>query len=309
MTESHQNFDVRRVAGHIGAEITGVRVGPDLPGPILEAVRTALHEHKVVFFRGQDHLDDESQAGFARLFGELTTAHPTVPGLSEARNVLSLDAQAGGGKANAWHTDVTFVDRPPALSFLRAVTLPPYGGDTTWANTVAGYAALAPELRDLADRLWALHSNDYDYVGTRGGGVNNLSDRDRKHHQEVFLSTVYETEHPVVRIHPETGERALLLGQFVRQILGVSPSDSRSLFELFQRHVTRLENTVRWHWTPGDLAIWDNRGTQHYAIDDYGDLPRRMHRVTVAGVVPVSVDGRHSVARTGDASAYVGSAR
>jgi len=232
-----------------------------------------------------------------------------VPGLTEARNVLPLDAQAGGGKANAWHTDVTFVDRPPALSFLRAVTLPPYGGDTTWANTAAAYAALPPELRDLADRLWALHSNDHDYAETRGGGVHNMSAKDQRQHEQVFLSTVYETEHPVVRIHPETGEHALLLGQFVREILGVPRSDSRYLFELFQRHVTCLENTVRWRWTPGDLAIWDNRATQHYAIDDYGDLPRRMHRVTVAGDVPVSVDGRRSVARAGDASAYVAPAR
>jgi alpha-ketoglutarate-dependent taurine dioxygenase len=309
MTQSHRHVDVRRVAGHIGAEITGVRVGPDLPGPVVETIRTALHEHKVVFFPGQDHLDDVTQTGFARQFGNLTAAHPTQAGVSEARNVLPLDAQAGGGKANAWHTDVTFVDRPPALSFLRAVTLPPYGGDTTWANTAAAYLSLAPELRDLAGRLWALHSNDYDYAETRGGGVNSVSAVDRRYHAEVFVTTVYETEHPVVRVHPETGERALLLGQFVRQILGVSPSDSRYLIELFQRHVTRLENTVRWRWSPGDLAIWDNRATQHYAIDDYGDLPRLMHRVTVAGDAPVSVDGRPSVARAGDASAYVTSAR
>ena len=136
-----------------------------------------------------------------------------------------------------------------------------------------------------------------------------MSARDRKHHDEVFLSTVYETEHPVVRVHPETGERTLLLGQFVRQILGVPAADSRHLFDLFQRHVTRLENTVRWRWSPGDLAIWDNRATQHYAIDDYGDLPRRMHRVTVAGDVPVGVDGQRSLARAGDASAYLAPAR
>jgi alpha-ketoglutarate-dependent sulfate ester dioxygenase len=309
MTQSHQHVDVRRVAGNIGAEITGVHVGPDLPVPILETIRTALHEHKVVFFHGQDHLDDDTQADFARRFGDLTSAHPTVPGLGAARNVLPLDAQAGGGKANAWHTDVTFVDRPPALSFLRAVTLPPYGGDTAWANTAAAYASLAPELRDLADRLWALHTNDHDYAETRGGGVSTMSAKDQQHHEKVFLSTIYQTEHPVVRVHPETGERALLLGQFVKQILGVPASDSRNLFDLFQRHVTRLENTVRWHWAPGDLAIWDNRATQHYAIDDYADLPRRMHRVTVAGDVPVGVDGRHSLARSGDASEYVGSAR
>jgi taurine dioxygenase len=309
VTQTNSTIDVRRVSGHIGAEITGVRVSPDLPGPVLEVIRNALHEHKVIFFRGQDQLDDESQSGFARLFGYLTLPHPTVPGQAGGANVLSLDANRGGGKANAWHTDVTFVDRPPAISFLRAVTLPPYGGDTTWANTAAAYQALAPELRELAERLWALHTNDFDYVGTRGGGVNAITPRDSDHHKEVFLSTIYETEHPVVRVHPVTGERTLLLGQFARQILGVSAADSRYLFDMLQRHITRLENTVRWRWAPGDLAVWDNRATQHYAIDDYGDLPRRMHRVTVAGEVPVSVDGRLSVARAGDATAYAGSAR
>jgi taurine dioxygenase len=121
----------------------------------------------------------------------------------------------------------------------------------------------------------------------------------------VFLSTIFQTEHPVVRVHPETGERTLVLGQFVKHILGVSTSDSRYLFELFQRHVTRLENTVRWRWAPGDLAIWDNRATQHYAIDDYGDLPRRMHRITVAGDIPVGVDGRRSTALRGESASYV----
>ena len=106
-------------------------------------IRAALLEHRVIFFRGQEHLDDSGQAGFARLFGDLTTAHPTVPGTGDA-HVLELDAQRGGGKANAWHTDVTFVDRPPAISVLRAVTLPPYGGDTAWANTVAAYESLSP---------------------------------------------------------------------------------------------------------------------------------------------------------------------
>jgi alpha-ketoglutarate-dependent sulfate ester dioxygenase len=103
---------------------------------------------------------------------------------------------------------------------------------------------------------------------------------------------------PLVRVHPDTGERALLLGHFVRRILGVSVSDSRYLFDLFQSHVTRLENTVRWHWAPGDIVMWDNRATQHYAIDDYADLPRKMHRVTVSGGRAVSVTGEHSHARS-----------
>jgi taurine dioxygenase len=300
--------DVCKIAGHIGAEITGVQVAPGLEPGIVSFIRTALLDHKVIFFRRQEHLGDAGQAGFASLFGELTAAHPTVPGTGDAR-VLELDAQSGGGKANAWHTDVTFVDRPPAISVLRAVSLPPFGGDTAWANTVAAYESLSPALRSLAETLWALHSNDYDYAGLRGGGVTaGGAERDARHYREVFISTVYKTEHPVVRVHPETGERALLLGQFVRRILGVGASDSRHLFELFQQHVTRLDNTVRWRWAPGDVAVWDNRSTQHYAIDDYGDLPRKMHRVTVAGDRAASVDGQLSRAVTGDSAAYLSAA-
>jgi alkyl sulfatase len=298
-------IDVRKVAGHIGAEITGIRLGPDLPPDIVTLVRDALLEHKVVFVRGQGHLNDASQQGYARLFGDLTTGHPTVPGPEGAPNVFELDAQAGGGKANSWHTDVTFVDRPPAISVLRAITLPPYGGDTCWANTAGAYESLSPALRAFAEQLWALHSNDYDYGAQSGGGVAEKSATDRKHHDEVFKSTIYQTEHPLVRVHPETGERALLLGHFVRRILGVSVSDSRYLFDLFQAHVTRLENTVRWHWAPGDIAMWDNRATQHYAIDDYADLPRKMHRVTVSGGLTVSVTGEHSRALAGDSNSYV----
>jgi alpha-ketoglutarate-dependent taurine dioxygenase len=297
-------IDVRRIAGHIGAEITGIAAGPALPPDEVRLIRDALLEHKVVFLRGQHHLDDGAQAGFARLFGDLTTAHPTVPGTRDNPSVFELDAQRGGGKANAWHTDVTFVDRPPAISVLRAITLPPYGGDTAWANTAAAYESLSPALRDFAGRLRALHSNDYDYATRSGGGVQEKSAQDQRHFTEVFTSTIYQTEHPVVRVHPETGERALLLGQFVRRILGVSASDSRYLFDLFQQHVTRLENTVRWRWAPGDVALWDNRATQHYAIDDYADLPRTMHRVTVAGDLAVGVDGSTSRAIAGDSAAY-----
>jgi alpha-ketoglutarate-dependent sulfate ester dioxygenase len=297
-----QDIDIRRVAGNIGAEITGIKVGPDLAGPDLEVIRTALHEHWVVFLRGQHHLDDETHKGFARLFGNVTAATPFKPDCS---GVLSFNAQAGGGKANAWHTDATYVDRPPSLSFLRAITLPPYGGETVWANTAAAYAGLAPGLRELAGKLRALHSNDCGLTAARGRGEEGLADRDFKHYQETYLATIFETEHPVVRVHPETGDPALLLGQFVRHIIGVPPADSATLYDLFQRHVTRLENTVRWHWSPGDLAIWDNRATQHYAIDDYGDLPRIMRRVTIAGELPVGVDGKPSVALAGDSTGYV----
>jgi alkyl sulfatase len=286
---------VQRVAGNLGAEISGVRVAADLPAETVESIRDALREHKVIFFRGQDHLTDADQVGFASLFGELTVAHPTLPNMQGEPHVFRLDADRGG-KAPAWHTDATYVDRPPAFTFLRPVTLPSYGGDTAWANTVTGYESLAPDLRTLADNLWALHSNEVDYADKPVEGMGASVSRNERLYRRLFTSTIYETRHPVVRVHPETAERALLLGQFVKRLMAVSRADSRLLIELFQRHVTNLENTVRWHWAIGDLAIWDNRATQHYAIDDYADQPRQMRRVTVAGDVPVSVTGTPSEA-------------
>jgi len=295
--------DVRRLNGALGAEITGVRLSPELDDHVVEVIRTALLEHKVVFLHGQEHLDDAGHAGFARRLGPLTTAHPTVTGGVEEAAVLPVDAERGV-RANAWHTDVTFLDRPPAFTTLRALVIPPHGGDTVFANTATAYAKLPAPLRALADELWAEHTNDYDYATAHltvdDDGPGAIAD----YHQE-FRSTVYRTHHPVIRVHPETGERVFVLGQFAQKVLGVNRQDSQTLIELFQRHITRLENTVRWRWSPGDVALWDNRATQHYAVDDYDDLPRTLHRVTVAGDVPVSVAGRSSIAVEGDSAGYV----
>jgi alpha-ketoglutarate-dependent sulfate ester dioxygenase len=123
------------------------------------------------------------------------------------------------------------------------------------------------------------------------------SEADKKHFDEIFTATVYETEHPVVRVHPETGERTLVLGNFVQRFVGLPKHDGQRLFDLFQSHVTAPENTVRWSREAGDVAIWDNRATQHYAVNDYGDQHRVVRRATIDGDVPVSVDGRHSVTR------------
>ncbi|HEX6245545.1 MAG TPA: TauD/TfdA family dioxygenase, partial [Polyangiales bacterium] len=232
------------------------------------------------------------QETLTSIFGGGAVAHPTVPAVKGTSFVHELDSRHGG-RANSWHTDVTFVDAYPKASILRAVTIPDAGGDTVWANTVAAYNDLSPELRALADKLWALHTNEYDYQASKP----NASKEDLKYFEEVFTSTVYETEHPVVRVHPETGERALLLGHFVKKIIGLSTPDSARLFQVLQDHVIRLENTVRWRWQVGDVAVWDNRATQHYAINDYGDQLRVVRRVTVDGDVPVSVDGKRSVTK------------
>ncbi|MED4237584.1 TauD/TfdA family dioxygenase [Priestia megaterium] len=281
-------LEVYPIAGQIGAEIRGIHLSSDLDTMTVNAIKKALLQYKVIFFRGQKHLDDTGQEAFAKLFGE-PEAHPTVP-IKEGSNYLfELDSEHGG-RANSWHTDVTFIDTYPKASILRAVVVPESGGDTVWANTAIAYQNLPTELRNLADKLWAVHTNDYDY----GGRHPNRSQEDLERHRKVFASTVYETEHPVVRIHPETGERTLVLGHFVKKIKGLSSSDSAHLFSILQDHVTRLENTVRWHWEAGDIAIWDNRATQHYAINDYGEKHRVMRRVTLVGEVPVSVEGQTS---------------
>jgi len=297
-----QTVTVDKVGSALGAVVGGVRLGGDLAPETVARIRRALLVHKVIFFRGQEHLDDDGQLAFARLLGTPTLAHPTSNALENNEHVLPIDSDYG--KANSWHTDVTFVDRVPAISLLRAVTLPAYGGATSWANTVTAYAGLPEPLKALADRLWAVHSNVYDYAGakdeTRIGGV----DVKVQTHREQFVSQLFETEHPVVRIHPETGERAFVLGHFVRRFVGLSAPESAQLFQLLQARVTNLDNTVRWQWQPGDLAIWDNRATQHYGVADYDDQPRRLHRITHAGDVPVSIDGVRSTARTGDATHY-----
>ncbi|WXL27434.1 TauD/TfdA family dioxygenase [Ectopseudomonas mendocina] len=284
---THAQLEVHPVAGRIGAEIRGVQLSADLPADVVEAIQAALVEHKVIFFRDQ-HLDDQTQEAFASLLGE-PISHPTVPVREGTNYLLELDG-ANGQRANSWHTDVTFVDAYPKASILRSVVAPAAGGDTLWANTATAYNDLPDELRELADKLWAVHSNEYDYAQ----GKRNTDPAVLTAYRAVFVSTVYETEHPVVRVHPVSGERTLLLGHFVKRIKGFTQAESQGLFNILQSYVIRPENTVRWRWRAGDVAIWDNRATQHYAVDDYGTQDRIVRRVTLSGDVPVSIDGKHS---------------
>ncbi len=295
-------LQVRRITARTGAEILGLDLAAGLDDEQVRAVRDALLRHRVVFFRGQ-HLSSEDQIAFASRFGTLTSAHPTIPAVAELPPVLELDSLRGG-QADQWHTDVTFVDVPPTYSFLRAIALPEVGGDTLWANTVAGYEDLRPELKQFADQLRAVHTNQYDYARADLTTLGNEIDSSRLAYLKQFISTKYETEHPVVRIHPETDERALLLGSFVQRLVGYPSAASLDIVRLLQASVTKPENTVRWHWEIGDLAIWDNRSTQHYATFDYGKAHRKMQRVTTIGTVPFGIDGKPSVALVGDSAAY-----
>ncbi|MTH79782.1 TauD/TfdA dioxygenase family protein [Paracoccus aestuariivivens] len=283
--------DILPVTPRIGAEIRNIRLGGDLSHDSIAAIQTLLLRHKVLFFRGQDHLDDADQEAFAERLGDLVP-HPTQAVVKGSSSILELDSSRGGGRADRWHTDVTFVEAYPKASILRGVAIPEVGGDTIWANTVTAYSDLPEPLRQLADGLRAVHSNAYDYAAHRP----RASEQDRKHYTEVFASAVYETEHPVVRVHPETGEKLLLLGGFVQRIDGLPQSDSHKLIEILQSYVIAPENTVRWRWQTGDVVIWDNRATQHVAVNDYGDAHRVVRRVTLHGDIPVGVDGRTSTA-------------
>ncbi|HKG50319.1 MAG TPA: TauD/TfdA family dioxygenase [Actinomycetales bacterium] len=288
--------DVRRLTARIGAEVTGVDVTRTLDAETIAFLTQALHEHKALVFRGAP-LDDAGQERLAASFGALTTAHPTVPSVDGAPRVLPVDSE--GGVANHWHTDVTFVPAPPAVSTLASKVVPPYGGETLIANTGSAYRDLPVPLRTLADTLWAVHTNDYDYAQPPEDWDDATWQR-----RKVFTSTRYETVHPVVRVHPRTGERGLFIGGFAQRIVGLSHSESRDVLRLLQSYVTRPENVVQVRWEPDQLVVFDNRITQHYASDNYDRLPRRLHRVTVAGDVPIGLDGGRSRALTGDASHY-----
>ena len=298
MTDQIHNFinakdtdsplDIVPVAGRIGAEIRGIALSGDIDPVTLAAIRTALVRHKVIFFRDQDQLTDQRHEDFAALLGD-PVAHPTVPVAEGSRYLLELDSKEGYA-ASSWHTDVTFVEAYPQASILRAITVPQAGGDTLWANGATAYEELPEALKTLVDGLWAVHSNKYDYAAAFGSKDAKRSEE----YSKIFASTVYETEHPVVRVHPESGERSLLLGHFVKQFVGLNPADSQRLFAVLQDHITKPENTVRWRWRSGDVAIWDNRSTQHRAIADFGLQRRTLRRATVAGDVPVAIDGRSS---------------
>jgi alkyl sulfatase len=296
ITSISTRLGIRKLTARIGAEVTGLGPDLDLDPETITAVRAALNEHKALLFRGV-RLDDAGQQRFAGYFGELTTAHPTVPAVPGAPKVLPVDSE--DGRANHWHTDVTFVLNPPQASTLRSITLPPYGGETLIANAGAAYRDLPEPLRAFADSLQAVHTNDYDYAVP----PESLDDAERAR-REVFVATKYETVHPVVRVHPLTGERGLFIGGFAQRIAGLSTGESRDILRLLQAYVTRPENILRVSWEPGQLVLFDNRITQHYAVDNYDDQPRRLNRVTVAGDIPVGTDGRQSYSVTGDASHY-----
>ncbi|MGL3104454.1 TauD/TfdA dioxygenase family protein [Bradyrhizobium sp. BR 1432] len=278
-------------AARIGAEIKDIKLSADLPDQTITAINGLLLEHKVIFFRDQGHLDDAEQERFALRFGKLVP--PALGAAEGTMAILELDSARGGVRADSWHIDISCMLAYPKISVLRGVVIPLVGGDTVWSNTATAYLDLPPPLQRLADDLWAVHSNAFDFAVTV-----RPTEADKKLYDDFLTKTRFETEHPVVRVHPETGERTLVLGTYLTRFVDIPKYDGQQLFNLFESHITAPENTVRWNWKQGDVVIWDNRATMHYAVKDYGNQGRVVRRVAIDGEVPVSVGGRRSVART-----------
>jgi alpha-ketoglutarate-dependent sulfate ester dioxygenase len=292
---------VSPIARHIGAEISGVDLSTELSDEAVQDIRRALLERKVVFFRNQN-IDHAQQVRFAARFGEVTYAHPHEDEpIEDHPQILPIDRKRferryGARRTNyenRWHTDVTAAINPPAASILRAVTVPEVGGDTVWTNLVAAYENLPASLRALADGLRAEH---------RFSANLRLSHRSGTYAQRIEANPLVSV-HPVVRVHPETGERALFVNPgFTSHILDVSPSQSDKLLEIFFEQVTRAAFTVRFRWNPGDIAFWDNRATAHLAPQDLDDtdVERVLYRITLKGDIPVGVDGSRSQSVQGE---------
>jgi taurine dioxygenase len=291
---SNKYIEVKQVAGFIGAEISGVDLSQSLHDDAVKEIREALLKWKVVFFRNQN-IDHAAQIAFTARFGEVTYAHPhedePIAGFSE---ILPIDRsrferQNGLRKSsyeNRWHTDVTAAINPPTASVLRAVNVPSFGGDTTWTNLVAAYEGLSAPLRALADTLKAEHRFNA-----------RLEVPSKSKFAQRIAANPLVSIHPVVRVHPETGERALYVNPgFTSHILDVSRQESDLLLELFFNQITKPAYTTRFRWNNGDIAFWDNRATAHLAPQDLDhiEVDRVLYRTTITGEVPVGVDGFRS---------------
>jgi taurine dioxygenase len=293
-TDQLTDLGIRPLSAAIGAEVHNIDLKAPLTDGAVADIRTLLLRHKVLFFP-QQHLDPVQHSAFAARFGELTPAHPVIPGIEGHPEVFEIDYTKSrelyatyGDVAKrqrqgvSWHTDVTFVERPPLGSILNAVVIPPSGGDTVWSSQVAAYESLSPALQRFLDGLTAIHDGKAQF-----GELLKRREGGGEWDGEAF-DQLHPVEHPVVITHPETGERALFVNPgFTSHIAQLDRAESDHLLAYLYAHSTKLEHTVRYHWTAGDLAFWDNRVTQHAVVGDFGTQHRVIQRVTLRGERPV----------------------
>ena len=272
-------LSVEPVAGALGAEISGVDLARPLSEETIAAIRRAWLDHLVIFFRDQP-LSPAEFLAFARCFGE-PIEYPFVKGLAEYPEiipVLKLEHERvnfGG----VWHSDTAYLDVPPMASMLVAREIPPYGGDTLFANMYLAYETLSDGLKAMLEGLVAINSS------AKADASRTREDRMKDSAREVKKD--YIAAHPVVRRHPETGRRALYVNvAHTVRLDGMTEEESAPLLDYLFRHQTRPEFSCRFRWRPGSIAFWDNRCAQHNAINDYAGHRRLLHRITLAGDVP-----------------------
>ncbi len=274
-------LSIEPISPALGAIVSGVRLADPLDDAAQRQIEQALLDHQVLFFRDQP-LTPSQQANFAARFGDLHI-HPIYPSSPEQREVIVLDTAVTDVRDNAiWHTDVTFLETPALGAVLAAKQLPPYGGDTLWASGIAAFEALSKPLQRLLDGLSATHDISKSFPQERFGATDadlaRLEDARKKNPPR---------SHPVIRTHPVTGRKALFVSDgFTTRINELEPAESRAILDLLFAHFARPEFTVRWRWKENDVAFWDNRVTQHYAVDDYRPQRRVMHRATILGDKP-----------------------
>ncbi|WP_137126088.1 TauD/TfdA family dioxygenase [Roseomonas sp. HF4] len=276
----NSTLDIRRSAGAVGAEIRGVDLRDPLDDATFGEIRQAFHDHGVVFFRDQ-HITPEQHVAFAERFGPINvnrffTPVPGHPRIAEVRKEPDQKKNIG----EVWHADHSY-DQVPALgSMLLAREVPEYGGDTMFASMAAAYAALSDGLKRTLDGLRAVHSSRHVFGAKAESRGAELSTR--LHNPELATQ---DAVHPVVIRHPETGQRCLYVNRsFTTHIEGWTQEESAPLLDFLYRHGERPEFTCRFRWENGSIALWDNRSTWHFAVNDYHGQRRLMHRITIEGV-------------------------
>ena len=269
-----------RIAGALGAELLGIDLREELDGDDIAALEQSILEHHVVFVRNQ-LLSDEQHLALGRRFGEISVYPLSAAMGGEVALETITDSAESPPKADHWHTDVTWLAKPPKLGILCAQEIPPYGGDTLWANLHTAYEALSPLFQQRIDALSVFHDAGADFWANVEVALG--AERSR----EIRSKVAAGAEHPLVRTHPITGRKALFVaGNFMQHIVGMSEAESRVLLDFLMTHASQPRFQCRWRWRPGDLAIWDERCTLHHALSDHFPQVRRMRRCTVDGERP-----------------------
>jgi taurine dioxygenase len=285
LAATRPTLKVTQYAGSLGAEVEGVDLSTDFSEAVMAEIRQALLDHLVIFFPEQ-HLTPEQQIAFGRRWGELYI-HPLVKGMDDYPEMLEMK-KTPANKKNAgghWHSDQMYSDQPAMATMLYARIIPKAGGDTMFSNQYMAYETLSPGMQRMLQGLKAVSYGDHG-KGHEGKSradyyKENMALQMRDPGDRAIISA-----HPIVRTHPETGRKSLYIGNHVQHFEDMTEDESRPLIDYLMAHSTRPEFTCRYRWQPHSLIMWDNRCTQHNAINDYPTETRIMHRITLCGDTP-----------------------